>query len=94
MADERFRARQIGLGIGCFGASNGEPGLRLNALGKDQRVRSGKISRKRFARGHAEDGITSLTIRKPKALSHRRRPPCLLRVSPIDARQKVTELCR
>jgi hypothetical protein len=55
MADERFRARQIRLGVGRFGTSNGEPGLRFNAggaLGKDQRVRSGKIGGKRFAGGH------------------------------------------
>jgi hypothetical protein len=97
MADERFRARQIRLGVGCFGTSNGELGLRLNAsgaLGKDQRMRGGKIGGERFASGHADDGITSLTIRKPKALSHRRRPPSLLRVSPIDARQQVTQLGR
>jgi hypothetical protein len=33
MADERFRARQIRLGVGCFGTSNGEPRLRLEASG-------------------------------------------------------------
>ena len=52
MAGKCFRARQIRLGVGCFGTSNGEPRLRLNAsgaLGKDQRMRSGKISGKRFA---------------------------------------------
>ena len=44
MADERFRARQIRLGVGCFGTSNGKPCLRFNAsdaLGKDKRMRSG-----------------------------------------------------
>jgi hypothetical protein len=50
-------------------------------------VRSGKISGKRFASGHAEDGIIFLIIRKPKALSDRRRPPGLLRVSPVNTGQ-------
>jgi hypothetical protein len=57
-------------------------------------MRSGKISGKRFAGGHANDGITSVIIRKAKALSHRCRPPRLLRVSPIDAGQKITQLGR
>ena len=47
-----------------------------------------------FAGGHVDDGITSVPIRKSKASPHRCRPPRLLRVSPIDAGQKVTELRR
>ena len=89
MADERFRARQIRLGIGRFGTSIGEPGLRLNAggaLGKDQRMRSGKISGKQFAGGHADDGITSVTICKPKNVT----PPTSVATSPAD----VSNRCR
>ena len=56
-------------------------------------MRSGKISCI-FTSGYDEDGITSLTIRKPKALSHRRRSPRLLRVSPVNAGQQVTQLGR
>src|SRR4029077_9043535 len=41
-----------------------------------------------------EDGIISIAIRKPKASSDRGWPPRLLWVSPVDARQKVTELRR
>jgi hypothetical protein len=45
IASNRFRARQTRLGIRRFGTSIGEPGLHFNtsgALGKDQRMRSGR----------------------------------------------------
>jgi hypothetical protein len=42
----------------CIARSRQEPPS-SGALGKDQRMRSGKISGKRFAGGHANDGITS-----------------------------------
>jgi hypothetical protein len=94
VADERFRARQVRLGIGRFGTGIGELGLRLNAggtLGDDHRMRGGKIGGERFA-GHADDGITFVIIRKLKALPDRCRPPRLLGVPPINAGQQVTEL--
>src|ERR1700722_18014499 len=76
MADECFRAGEVGLGIGSLGLCAGRFGLgarcerlRLDtgsALGKDHRVRGDKIGGKRFGGGHADDGITFVTIRKPK----------------------------
>jgi hypothetical protein len=39
------------------------------ALGKDQRMRGGKIGGKRFRGGHDDDGITSITMRKLKPSS-------------------------
>ena len=97
MADERFRARQVRLSIGRFGAGTGELGLRLDAggtLGNDHRMRGGKIGRERFAGGHGDDGITFVTVCKPKVLPDRGRSPRLLWVSPINAGQQVTELRR
>ena len=44
-------------------------GLRFQprgALGKDHRMRRGKISGKRFGVSHVEDGITSIAIRNQK----------------------------
>jgi hypothetical protein len=47
MADQRFRAREIRLRIGRFGARLDEPGFRFNAggaLGKNLRMRGSQIA--------------------------------------------------
>ena len=51
VCDERFRARQIGLGVGGLGTSLREFGLRLDArraLGEDHRMSTGKVGGERF----------------------------------------------
>ncbi len=96
MADQCFRARQIRLGIGRFGAGINELNLRLKAgraLGNNHRMRSGKIGWQRFKlQCHATTESYSLAAAKKKLSSHRRRPPRLLWISPINAGQKITEL--
>jgi hypothetical protein len=62
------------------------------ALGKDQRMRGGKIGWERFRGGHDDDGITSITMRKQKPLPDRCRSPRFLWVPPVDAGQQITEL--
>jgi hypothetical protein len=54
------------------GAGIGELGFRFEprgALGNDHRVRGGKICRERFRGSHAKDRITSVAMRKQKALA-------------------------
>jgi hypothetical protein len=60
-----LRAGSLRLGArrGCFRFQA------RGALGEDQRMRGGKIGGERFRGGHDDDGITSIKIRKLKALS-------------------------
>src|SRR5689334_24083383 len=90
---------QFVVGDKCdFRTGIGELGFRLEtggALGNDHRVRSGKIGRQRFKwRGHATTESYSSVAAKQKTSSHRGRSPCFLRMTPVNARQEITELRR
>jgi hypothetical protein len=79
-----------------FRTGIGELGFRLEpsgALGKDHRMRSREIGRQRFRRRHhAVTESYSLATAKQKPSSHRCWSPRLLRMSPVDAGQKITKL--
>src|SRR5690349_8251128 len=90
---------QFVVGDKCdFRTGIGELGFRLEtggALGNDHRVRSGKIGRQRLKwRGHATTESYSSVAAKQKTSSHRGRSPCFLRMTPVNARQEITELRR
>ena len=70
VCDERFRARQIGLGVGSLGPSLRELGLRRDArraLGEDHRMSIGKVGGERFGgSGHRGEGIIPTAFCKPE----------------------------
>ena len=98
VCDERFRARQIGLGVGRLGTSLRELSLRRDArraLGEDHRMSIGKVGGKRFGgSGHGARESYPPPLCKPEPSSDRGWTPGCLGMTPIDAGQKVSELRR
>ena len=104
MGNQRFTVGKIRLGIGRFGLGHRGIGLGNCSIGlshdaritlrEDHRMRGGKIGWKRFRSVHERDGINIRRRSQDKSSSNRRRAPGLLRMTPVDAREQVTELGR